>query len=182
MPNKTADADKARQWVSSMVIGLNLCPFAKAPFDNDTIHYVVTNVSQSEALVAELAVELKRLVATPRTQVETTLLILPNALKGFLDFNDFLGVAEDLVRDLDLEGIVQIVGFHPNYQFAGTEPDAPENYTNRSPQPMLHLLREESVSEVTGSPEEMGEISRRNIETLKRLGTPGILKRLASLT
>jgi uncharacterized protein len=175
---KVEAAEITRRWISSMVIGLNLCPFAKRVFDADTIRYVVSDVTQSARLLADLGAELEHLVAARVESAETTLLIHPNTLNDFLDFNDFLGVAEELVRDMSLEGVIQIVGFHPDFQFAGTDRAAAENYTNRSPYPMLHLLREQSVSDVAENPDELMEIPLRNIKTLNDLGAEKILERM----
>jgi hypothetical protein len=132
-------------------------------------------------LLQELVAELNVLAATPMTRVETSLLIHPNALRDFLDYNDFLGVAEQAVADLELEGVIQIAGFHPHYQFADTEADAVENYTNRSPYPMLHLLREDSVSAVAGDSDVLLEIPQRNIRTLGDLGVKRILGMLNAI-
>ena len=162
--------DRTRRWISSMVIGLNLCPFAERVFSSDKIRYVVSDAQDETALLAELTGELKYLASVPIANVATTLLIHPHIFADFLDHNDFLGAAEQLVADLDLEGIIQIASFHPNYQFADTEPSAVENYTNRSPFPMLHLLREESITEVAVDTDALLEIPQRNIETLQRLG------------
>jgi uncharacterized protein len=159
--------ERTRRWISAVVIGLNLCPFARRVFDGDKIRYVVSMATEAEALLADLTAELRTLAATPIETVETTLLIHPHALGDFLDYNDFLGVADGCVADLGLEGVVQIASFHPLYRFAEARPDAVENYTNRSPYPMLHLLREESVSAVA---DEAGDVPRRNVETLRRLG------------
>jgi hypothetical protein len=161
-----------------MVIGLNLCPFAQRVFNAGLIRYVVTDVADEDGLLQELTRELKDLAAASIGEVETTLLIHPNALADFLDYNDFLADVELCVRRLGLEGVIQIASFHPRYQFAETQPDDAENYTNRSPYPMLHLLREESVAEVADDPEALDEIPRRNIETLKRMGVAEILKRI----
>ena len=174
-----------RRWVWDMVIGLNLCPFARRVFESDRIRYVVTDAADGEALLAALGRELAALPATPRAEVETTLLIHPNALADFLDYNDFLAVADRLVRRLGLRGVIQIASFHPHYQFAGTTPDAVENFTNRSPYPMLHLLREASVTEVAADPARLADIPARNVETLRRLGHAGIqalLRRVADPT
>jgi uncharacterized protein len=122
--------------------------------------------------------ELLALAAASRAEVETTLLIHPRALPAFLDYNEFLPEADRLVRDLGLRGVIQVAGFHPHYLFTGTPQDAAENYTNRSPHPMLHLLREESVTEVAGDPVAMAAFLRRNIETLRRLGRAEMLTRL----
>lgn len=167
-----------RRWISSMVIGLNLCPFAQRVFDADTIRYVVSAAEDDRTLLDDLAGELSTLVSSPISRVETTLLIHPRVLGNFLDYNAFLDVAEALVEDLGLRGTIQIASFHPHYRFAGTDADAVENYSNRSPYPMLHLLREESITKVAGDPDELREIPRRNIETLRSLGKEKILERL----
>jgi uncharacterized protein len=170
-----------QRWISSMVIGLNLCPFARRVFEGQFIRYVVTEATDEEALLADLERELKLLVASPIAEVETTLLIHPHALGNFLDYNDFLDAADDLIADLRMEGVIQIASFHPSYWFTGTSPDAVENYTNRSPFPMLHLLREESVSRVAGNAEELDEIPRRNVETLRMMGRGEILEKLKAI-
>jgi len=153
-----------------MVIGLNLCPFAQRVFNADTIRYVVTDAQDELDLLKDLRAELNFLASSPITTVDTTLLIHPRALGSFLDYNDFLSGAERLVADLGLTGLIQLASFHPDYQFANTDPDAVENYTNRSPYPMLHLLREESISAAVSDSNELLEIPRRNIETLRGMG------------
>ncbi len=161
-----------------MVIGLNLCPFAARVFEANAIRFTATDATDPADLLSELARELQTLASSPTTIAETTIFIHPYALSDFLDYNDFLGVAEEMVDDLGLRGMIQIVGFHPQYQFAGTDPDAAENYTNRSPYPMLHLLREASITALAAKPEELLEIPNRNIKTLKALGTAKILAKL----
>jgi uncharacterized protein len=170
-----------RRWIADVVVGLNLCPFARRVFEGGAIRYVVSAAADPAALLADLAGELTALAATPIAAVETTLLIHPRALGDFLDYNDFLDDGDRLLADLGLEGIIQIASFHPAYRFAGTAPDAVENYTNRSPYPMLHLLREESVSRVAGDADELAEIPRRNIETLRGLGKARILEMLRAI-
>jgi uncharacterized protein len=173
-----AVVDATRRWIYSIVIGLNLCPFAQRVFAANSIRYVVSDAADEAALLDELAGELAALVAAPVALVETTLLIHPRVLGDFLDYNDFLGAAEQLLADLGLQGTVQIASFHPDYQFAGTTADAVENYTNRSPYPMLHLLREASVSAGAAGPRELLDIPRRNIETLRKLGRDNIAEML----
>jgi uncharacterized protein len=168
--DEQAVVEATRRWISSVVIGLNLCPFAARVFLGGKIRYAVSGAVDGVALYDDLATELKALVAAPASEVETTLLIHPRALGDFLDYNDFLGEADRLVARLGLLGVVQIASFHPAYQFAGAGPDAVENYTNRSPYPMLHLLREESVTAVAGDPDELLAIPARNVETLRSLG------------
>jgi len=170
-----------RRWVSSVVIGLNLCPFARHVFAADKIRYVVSDARDEAGLLNDLVDEMKALVSTPISAFETTLLIHPCVLGAFLDYNDFLGAGERLIEDLGQRGKVQLASFHPDYQFAGTQPGAVENYTNRSPYPMLHLLREESITAVAGDPVELLEIPRRNVETLRTLGLAKILEKLEAI-
>jgi len=173
MENK-ATIDTVKHWLSRIVIGLGLCPFAESVFTGDRVRYAVCPRRDPEALLEALGDELLRLVAAPRSDCETTLLIAPNVFPDFLDFNDFVGVAEQLVEDLQLAGTIQIVGFHPKFQFADADKDAAKNYTNRSPYPMLHLLREESITEVSGNPDELLAIPKRNTVVLEKLGVEGI--------
>ncbi len=164
-----------------MVIGLNLCPFARRAFEADTIRYAISNARDEGALLEELSGELRRLVRCKTSQVETTLLIHPHVLADFLDYNDFLDAGERLVGQLGLDGIVQIASFHPDYRFAGADPLAVENYSNRSPYPMLHLLREASISKVAVDVQQLRDIPARNVETLRALGREKILERLRAL-
>jgi uncharacterized protein len=168
--------DATRRWIADMVIGLQLCPFAQRVFVADTIRYVVSEAQDDTALLKDLARELTTLASAPIATVETTLLIHPRVFTDFLDYNDFFDAAEGLVEELGLEGVIQIASFHPDYQFADTEPGAVENYTNRSPFPMLHLLREESITAVADGPIDLLEIPERNIEMLRRLGKEKILE------
>lgn len=179
--DKQAVIDGTCRWISSMVIGLNLCPFAERVFKADKIRYVVSDAREEATLLKDLADELEALASSPVSRVATTLLIHPHALRNFLDYNHFLGDGEGLVRDLGLRGTIQIAGFHPDYQFAGTDPGAVENYTNRSPYPMLHLLREQSMSDVASDPNALLEIPRRNVETLRGLGREEILEKLKAI-
>jgi hypothetical protein len=164
-----------------MVIGLNLCPFARRVFEADRIRYTVTDAEEEPALLVDLARELEALASSPISSAETALLIHPRALGNFLDYNEFLGAGERLIEDLGLRGIIQLASFHPRYQFAKTAADAAENYTNRSPYPMLHLLREESISAIAGDPNELLDIPRRNINTLRSLGRKKILEQLKTI-
>lgn len=167
--------EHTRRWIAAIVVGLNLCPFARRVFDGEKVRYVVSAAQNDAALLKDLTDELQWLAAAPMSNIETTLLIHPHALDDFLDYNDFLDVAESRIEELDLSGVIQLASFHPQYQFADTNPDAVENYTNRSPYPMLHLLREESISAIADDPDELLEIPRRNIETLTALGREKIL-------
>lgn len=163
------------------MIGLNLCPFAQRPFFSDTIRYVVSSARGGDDLLKDLRAELTLLATTAPQSIETTLLIHPHAFQDFLDYNDFLDDAESLVNQLGLEGTLQIASFHPAYQFAGTEPEDVENWTNRSPYPILHLLREESINQAASDPDELLRIPERNIETMRRLGKEKILEMLAKV-
>lgn len=162
-----------RAWVEHAVIGLNLCPFAKAPQIKGQVRYVATDVTAPEALLAQLVDELRRLATTPAEQIETTLLIHPHALTDFDDYNDFLDAAEQAVADLGLEGVLQVASFHPHYRFAGTESDDVTNASNQSPHPTLHLLREASIDRAVAAFPEAEAIFEANIETLDRLGPQG---------
>lgn len=162
-----------RHWLEVAVIGLQLCPFAKAVHVRGQIHYVVSRVTDANLLLDLLEHELRALAAVDAELRDTTLLILPDALASFLDFNDFLGRAEDLLRALALDGTLQIASFHPDYQFAGTAPDDITNATNRAPYPTLHLLREASVDKAVAAFPQADAIFEANIETLQRLGPGG---------
>jgi hypothetical protein len=170
-----------RRWIESMVIGLNLCPFAQRVFQGDRIRYVVSEARAEPELLDDLARELKFLGVTAPAEIETTLLIHPHILQSFLDYNDFLTPAEELLVELDLEGEVQVAGFHPDYYFDHTEPADVENYTNRSPYPMLHLLREDSISNVVDEGIDPLQIPQRNIETLRKMGLAAVLERLEAI-
>lgn len=162
-----------RIWVEKAVIGLNLCPFAKAVHVKGQIRYVVSLAQTPEALFEALIRELKFLAQADPEKIDTTLLIHPHALTDFLDFNDFLGVADAALEDLELDGIIQVASFHPRYQFAGTGPDDIDNFTNRSPYPTLHLLREASIERAVETFPDTATIFEDNIETLRRLGPDG---------
>ena len=178
--DKQAVIEHTRRWISSIVIGLNLCPFAQRIFAAGKIRYAVSEARDEKTLFNDLSDELKLLASSPIEAIETTLLIHPHVFADFLDYNDFVGVAEELIEELDLLGIVQIASFHPQYLFAA-DPDAAENYTNRSPYPMLHLLREESITAVAGDPAELLAIPPRNIKTLQSLGRAQILEKLKTI-
>jgi hypothetical protein len=162
-----------RRWLERAVIGLNLCPFAKAVVVKQQVRWVVSTAKDTDALVADLARELERLAAADPQDVETTLLIHPEVLGDFADYNDFLEVADATVLALGLEGVLQVASFHPRYQFAGTGPEDIDNFSNRSPYPTLHLLREASVARAVESFPDAASIYETNIETLRRLGHEG---------
>jgi hypothetical protein len=167
-----------REWLERAVIGLNLCPFAKAVHVRGQVRYVVSDATDLESLLADLLHELRVLADADPEVVETTLLIHPHVLGDFLDYNDFLDVADAALESLDLEGVLQVASFHPAYQFAGTDPDDAANCTNRSPYPMLHLLREESVARAVEAFPDPDAIVERNLATMARLGAGGYRKLL----
>lgn len=173
--------EHTRHWIASIVIGLNLCPFAQRVFAAERIRYAVSDAREEPALLDDFTAELKWLAATPIDEVETSLLIHPDVLVDFLDYNDFLDVAETRIQELGLEGVIQVASFHPRYQFADTDAEAAENYTNRSPYPMLHLLREESIDRIAEDEDSLLAIPERNIETLRALGGEAILAKLNAL-
>lgn len=173
MPTPEEVIAETRAWLEKAVIGLNLCPFAKAVYIAEQIRFVVSEAEAPEALLADLLEELKTLAAADPGKIDTTLLIHPRVLGDFLDYNDFLGVADAAVEELDLAGEIQVASFHPQYRFEGTGPDDIENYTNRSPYPILHLLREASVERAVAAFPDAAEIFEKNIETMNRLGHEG---------
>jgi hypothetical protein len=162
-----------RTWIEQAVIGLNLCPFAKPVHASNRIRYVVSAARTPMQLISDLMAELRVLHALDAQQCETTLLIHPHVLRDFFDYNDFLPQADDAVAELGLQGVIQIASFHPRYQFEGAGPDDIENYTNRSPHPMLHLLRESSVERAVTTHPDTTAIYRKNMDTLRALGHDG---------
>jgi uncharacterized protein len=162
-----------RVWLERAVIGLNLCPFAKTVHVKKQIRYAVSAAQTPEDLLADLVGELRILQAADPSEIDTTLLVLARVLGNFLDYNDFLELADAAVASEGLEGEIQVASFHPRYQFAGTQPEDIENYSNRSPYPVLHLVREASIARAVAAFPEASEIYERNIETLRRLGHDG---------
>jgi hypothetical protein len=162
-----------RAWIERAVIGLNLCPFAKAVYVKEQIRYTVSEARTSDELLDDLVRALRALTETPAEEIDTTLLIHPHVFADFLDYNDFLEVADASVEELDLTGVLQVASFHPEYQFAGTAADDITNCTNRSPYPMLHILRETSVDAAVAAFPDAKAIYRKNIETMRRLGPAG---------
>jgi hypothetical protein len=162
-----------RHWLEQAVIGLNLCPFARAVHLKQQIRWVDSPARDVQGLLCELLAELRFLAAADPEQVETTLLIHPQVLADFLDYNDFLDVADAALGELGLTGVLQVASFHPDYRFAGTAPDDAANFSNRSPYPMLHLLREDSIARAVAAVPDVAAIYERNIDTLRRLGAAG---------
>jgi len=162
-----------RRWLERAVIGLNLCPFAKAVHAKGQVRFVLSDATTPESLLEDLAHELLVLRDTPAEEIDTTLLVHPHVLQEFLDYNDFLDTADALVESMGLEGDLQVASFHPDYRFAGTAHADIGNYTNRAPYPTLHLLREDSVSRAVAAFPDPDAIVERNIATLERLGLEG---------
>lgn len=176
-PFDAAAADEVlvatRVWLERAVIGLNLCPFAKATYNKQQIRFALTAARTPDELLAELEREMTLLTQVDAASIDTTLLIHPLAMSDFLDFHFFLAEADAALRRLGLEGVLQIASFHPRYEFAGSLPDDIENHTNRSPYPMLHLLREASLERRIAAYPDTADIPERNIDTLRRLGHAG---------
>jgi len=164
---------QTQDWLTQAVIGLNLCPFAKSVHVKEQIRYVVSEAETPEALLEDLINELTILRDTDPEQLDTTLLIHPKVLGDFEDFNDFLDVVDAAVEDMELDGELQVASFHPQYQFEGSEPEDIENYTNRTPYPTLHLLRESSIERAVDSFPDAADIYETNMETLRKLGIEG---------
>jgi hypothetical protein len=162
-----------RTWIEKAVLGLALCPFAAAPYLGGRIRYCVSEHRTLNGLLENLLDELQALREADPLECETTLLIHPWVLNDFLDYNEFLGDCDDAIERFGFEGELQVASFHPAYQFAGSGADDIENYSNRSPYPMLHLLRESSVARAVASFDGIDDIGPKNIETLRRLGHEG---------
>jgi len=171
--NKDEVLAAMRQWLEKAVIGLNLCPFAKAVYVKNQVRFVVSEARHLDGLLEDLDRELDLLAAADPAEIDTTLLIHPTLLPDFQDFNDFTIIAEAAVEEHGLEGIIQVASFHPAFQFADTEPDDIGNYTNRAPFPTLHLIREESMTRAVAAYPDAEAIFGRNIETLNKLGLAG---------
>ncbi len=164
---------ETRCWLEHVVIGLNLCPFAKAVVARGQVRFAVTASADEAALRASLRDELSLLAAADPAEIDTTLLIFPHALPDFDDYNDFLDEADALLGEMVLDGVIQVASFHPDYRFAGTEPDDVTNATSRSPWPMLHLLREASVERAVDAVPDTEAIVEANMRTLRALGKDG---------
>ena len=173
MDDVTQVVQDTQRWLERAVIGLNLCPFAKSVHVKGQVHYAVSQANHPKDLLADLIDELKGLIAIDPIARDTTLLVAPNCLNDFLDFNDFLAEADQALVDLELDGVLQIASLHPLYQFAGTDVDDITNYTNRSPYPTLHLLREDSIDKAVAAFPDAEAIYDVNIRTMERLGPEG---------
>ncbi len=165
--------EDTQKWLLQAVVGLNLCPFAKAVVVKDMLRYHVCASTEPADMLAMLREELQHLAEADPDKLDTTLLIAPLALPDFLDFNDFLADCDEVLMDLELDGVLQVADFHPRYQFGGTDADDISNHTNRTPYPTLHLLREASIDKAVESYPDASRIFERNIEVLNKLGRAG---------
>jgi hypothetical protein len=168
-------ANSVETWLERAVIGLNLCPFARAVHVRKQIRYVISDASEADQLVRAITEELHYLHACDPAETDTTLLIHPWVLTDFIEYNEFLDVAELILDGMGLEGEIQIASFHPDYQFANTQRNDITNFTNRSPYPILHLLRESSIEKAVMAVPDTDAIYKRNIATLKQIGHEGWL-------
>ncbi len=168
-------------WLEKMVIGLNLCPFAKAIHVKKQIRFAVSMAIDSDSLLADFKRELTHLVATDSEEIESTLIIHPNVLTDFFDYNDFLAVCDSALEEMELDGIVQVASFHPAYQFAGTKAGDVTNFTNRSPYPTLHLLREASVSRAAAQFPGLEGIYNANMATMRKIGKAQLERMMVDL-
>lgn len=166
-------SEHTKQWLEKAVIGLNLCPFAKAPHVKNLVRIVVSEARHLDGFLEDLDRELQLLGNTPASELETTLLVHPTLFPDFETFNQMLEIADDAVVENKLEGIVQIAPFHPDFQFEGTEADDISNYTNRSPYPTLHLIREDSIAKAAEAFPDSSAIFDRNIALLEKMGHEG---------
>jgi hypothetical protein len=162
-----------RRWLERAVVGLNLCPFAKAVLVKDQVHFAVTDADDAAGILDDLGRELDELLALDARRRDTTLLVIPRGMEDFLSFHDLVGRAERMVRKRRLDGVVQVASFHPRFVFAGAPDDDVTNCTNRSPWPTLHLLREESMDRAVAAFPDAAAIYENNMDTLRRLGTAG---------
>ncbi|WP_341649054.1 DUF1415 domain-containing protein [Thauera humireducens] len=161
--------DDINQWLDEVVIGLNLCPFAAKPRREKRVRIAISHATDEETLLNDLQAELERLSDTPVDELETTLLAIPDMLENFEDYNDFLDAVDLWVEQFGWEGELQVASFHPQYQFADTEADEPGNLTNRSPWPMLHIIREESLEQAVDHYPDVEGIPERNIKRMEAL-------------
>lgn len=172
-PDSATVTDHTRQWLEKAVIGLNLCPFAKAPHVKNLVRISVSQARHLDGFLEDLDRELQLLGDTPADELETTLLVHPALFPDFDTFNQMLDIADAAVVDNGLEGIVQIAPFHPDFQFEGTDSDDIGNYTNRSPYPTLHLIREDSIAKAAQAFPDASAIFERNIALLEKMGHEG---------
>ena len=173
-PSHTIIAAQMQTWITRVVVGLNLCPFARKPLENNQVRITVSNAHNTAALLEDLHAELSLLESKPASEIETTVIAISGMLGDFADYNDFLDLAEGLLDRFGWEGQFQIASFHPDYQFDGNGAEDAENYTNRSPWPALHLLREDSLEQAVDSHPDPEQIPDRNIAAMNAIGQPAL--------
>ena len=172
-PQDLQAAHRTRRWLEHAVVGLNLCPFAKSVMVKGQVHYALTPATGWNELLAALEEEVDALLACTPAERDTTLLIAPQAMPDFFEFNGFMGEAERLLARRGLEGALQLAHFHPQFEFAGTDPDDIGHFTNRAPYPILHLLRADSIARAVRAFPDASAIYDANIATLRRMGPAG---------
>jgi uncharacterized protein len=182
MVNHSEAIQITKEWIQQFVIGLNLCPFAQHPFHADTIRYTVFEGNDLESFLKTIMAELEFLNSTASTVCETSLLIHPEMFNDFAEYWNFQEVMDDILEEAELDGVFQVATFHPDYQFEDTRKAAPENYTNRSPFPMLHFLREDSVTKAVDTYPNVEDIPIHNIRKMKHLGLLKIKTMLHEIT
>jgi hypothetical protein len=184
-PQNPPTSDRAlrhvQDWLREFVVGLNLCPFARPLLGDPSLRIAICEESDVQALRSSFLRELDLLQGSPEQQIATTLLVFPKALRDFAMYLEFFATAQELLVDGGLEGLVQLASFHPRYCFAGEAPDAASHYSNRSPYPIIHLLREEMLSRVLEDFVDPGRIPERNIEALNALGVPELERRCQAI-
>ncbi len=182
MKNNNSNSSEVEQrvenWLTSIVIDLNLCPFAQREYRNNSIRFKTSSAQSEEEIVRDLIVELSLL--NKHDDIETTLLILPTVLSEFGHFNDFLGFADSLLQEMSFDGVFQLASFHPDYRFADTQPGDAENFTNRAPYPILHILRESSLDWAIGQHSDTDQIPLDNIALMNKLGSVHMAKLLSA--
>lgn len=161
--------DDVRTWLDEVVIGLNLCPFAAKPRNENRVRIAISHATDQDTLLNDLQAELEHLSDTPSAELETTLLAIPDMLEDFEDYNDFLDLVDLWLQQFGWEGDLQVASFHPHYQFAETAADDAGNLTNRSPWPLLHIIREESLEQVLAHYPDVDDIPARNIKRMEAL-------------
>jgi hypothetical protein len=167
---------QTQQWLTDVIVGLNLCPFAKRVVLIDSIRLVVSGSLTVEQLLEDFVTEIGILKSTDTEELETTLLIIPTVLSKFEDYNQFLDLIDDVLLQFDWQGVFQVASFHPNYCFAGADADDSENLTNRSPYPILHILREDSVAKAVANYPSIDDIPKQNIKRVEKLSSQQKLK------
>lgn len=172
--------DETRRWVEQVVVGLNLCPFASAPMKGERIRYVLCSEHAVEGIYRALLTEMERLTGLPESEAETCLFVVPQGLERFDDYLDLFEIAETAIPEAGLDGILQLASFHPDYCFEDASTDDPANYTNRSPHPMFHLIREAPLARALESYPNPEAIPERNIALLREMGLAEIEERLAA--